>query len=194
MFTSTKIAQPESLQLDLLEALILGSKVELKVKNYHESLMYASIGLQNVIKSNISEVLNDQIRWECIQLVIESLLFLIDENLGGKADRQQLEKKKFVRALSSIADAVSSQMDVSTKNERVSRLLASAFKVVGEESLDVKYVKKAINIVERLTKESKVDNPQYRRGLMLDLARLYHLIELVFEDKSQSELKIKIIR
>lgn len=100
--------------------------------------MYASIGLQNVIKSNISEVLNDQIRWECIQLVIESLLFLIDENLGGKADRQQLEKKKFVRALSSIADAVSSQMDVSTKNERVSRLLASAFKVVGEESLDVK--------------------------------------------------------
>lgn len=156
--------------------------------------MYASIGLQNVIKSNISEVLNDQIRWECIQLVIESLLFLIDENLGGKADRQQLEKKKFVKALSSIADAVSLQMDVSTKNERVSRLLASAFKVVGEESLDVKYVKKAINIVERLTKESKVDNPQYRRGLMLDLARLYHLIELVFEDKSQSELKIKIIR
>lgn len=86
-------------------------------------------------------------------------------------------------------------MDVLTNmNERVSRLLASAFKVVGEESLDIKYVKKAINIVERLIRESKVDNPQYRRGLMLDLARLYHLIELVFEDKSQSEVKIKIIR
>lgn len=38
----------ESLQLDLLETLLLSGRVEHRLKNYHQSLMFASIGLENL--------------------------------------------------------------------------------------------------------------------------------------------------
>ena len=63
------------------------------------------------------------------------MIQLIDENLGGKADRKQIEKKKCVNALSQIVTLLSNQIDsVIVSNERLARLLANAFKVVGEEN------------------------------------------------------------
>jgi hypothetical protein len=59
--------------------------------------------------------------------------------------------------------------------------LVLALKVVGEDTKDVTLVNRAISIVERLIRESKFrENGVYLRGLKMDLARLYHLVDLVF--------------
>ena len=98
---------------------------------------------------------------------MDTLLQLIDENLGGKADRKQIEKRKCINALSSIINALGDHIDsLLLTNERLSRLISNAFKVVGEENHEVSYVKRAIVIIERLTKETNFKyTPQYTRGL-----------------------------
>jgi uncharacterized protein YoxC len=85
------------------------------------------------------------------------LIQLIDENLGGKADRKQIEKKKCINTLALIVEAVGDKIEtVIHCNERVVRLIANAYKIVGEETMQVEKIKRAINIFERLEKETKI--------------------------------------
>lgn len=64
---------------------------------------------------------------------METLLLMIDENLGGKADRKRILKTKCVNALSKIDEILKAHMDIIAENEKLRRLLAQACKVVGEE-------------------------------------------------------------
>jgi hypothetical protein len=41
-----------SLYTDLLECFLLSGRVELKLKNYHQSLMYASIGIEEALRGS----------------------------------------------------------------------------------------------------------------------------------------------
>ena len=45
-----------------------------------------------------------------------------------------------------------------------------------------------------MTVRSGVDNQEYKRGIRLDIARLYHQKELMFKDQSKQKEKIEIIR
>jgi hypothetical protein len=130
-FRST-ISEP-TLQLDILEILLLSAKVETFNRRFHHSLVFSSFALENLHKCEFP--LKETFQWECYQTIIDTLLQLIDENLGGKADRKQIEKKKCVNALSQIVNLLANQIDsVIISNERLARLLANAFKVVGEEN------------------------------------------------------------
>jgi hypothetical protein len=132
--------------------------------------------------------------WETIQVLIETLLLMIDENLGGKADRKKILKTKCVNALAKIAEILKAHLDIIRDNEKLLRLLASSVKVVGEERRDPALVARGIEIIQMILSNTKLAIPEYRRGLQLDLARLYHLKELLFFDKSDAQEKVKLIR
>lgn len=76
----------------------MSGRVEIKLKNYHQSLMYSCVALE-LLDTGASDGYPAQFQWEFIQVAIDSLIMLIDENLGGKADRKKLEKKKYVATL-----------------------------------------------------------------------------------------------
>jgi hypothetical protein len=61
---------------------------------------------------------------------------MIDENLGGKADRKRIQKTKCINALYRISELLKAHYKMIAGNERVIRLLAQACKVVGEEKQD----------------------------------------------------------
>jgi hypothetical protein len=86
------------------------------------------------------------------------LLLLIDENLGGKADRKQIQKTKYVRALTSLVEKISSHEDTLNNNERIQRDIAVASKVIGEERRDFNYIAKALLIYQKLLKSSQFTN------------------------------------
>jgi hypothetical protein len=58
---------------------------------------------------------------------------IIDENLGGKADRKKIQKTKCINALFKITEILKSNMDIIADNEKLVKALASSLKVVGEE-------------------------------------------------------------
>lgn len=98
--------------------------------------MFSSFALENLLKSDFS--FKDTLQQECYQTIIDTLIQLIDENLGGKADRKQIEKRKCINALSQIVGVLGGQIDsVIASNERLARLIANALKVVGEEDKQV---------------------------------------------------------
>jgi len=168
---------------------VLAAKVETFNRRYHQSITFAAFALKNIKRIDFD--LGEAVHWETIQGVIDTLIQLIDENLGGKADRKQIEKKKCINALDSILGVVGDRIDtVIHCNERVVRLIANAYKVVGEETMKVEMIKRAINIIKRLLKETKVkESSIYMRGLKLDLARLFHLADLLFP--KETDLKFK---
>ena len=49
---------------------------------------------------------------------------MIDENLGGKADRKRIQKTKCINALSKITEILKSHMDIIVENEKLLRSLA----------------------------------------------------------------------
>jgi hypothetical protein len=75
---------------------------------------------------------------------------MIDENLGGKSDRKRIQKTKGVNALSKISEILKSHMDVIQENEKLVRLIAQSFKVVGEETQDPSLIQRAIDIIKRI--------------------------------------------
>jgi len=111
--------------------------------------MFTSIGLE-CLNIAVGNELKDQLMWEFVKLALDSLLVLIDEHLGGKADRKLLEKTKYTSALHIIAIKVEAHDEVIRGNESLARSLYSAFKVVGEEKRDYALVDKAINGFENL--------------------------------------------
>ena len=123
---------------------------------------------------------------------------LIDENLGGKADRKELQKKKYVSALTRISEKIALHQDVISRNESIARSLASSFKVIGEETKNYPYIQRAIEGYEKLlTSSNFLVNAQYKRGLKLDLARLYHLVALIFQEhdtQAFNSKKIQLVR
>ena len=151
--------------MDILEILLLSAKVETFNRRFHQSLIFSFIALENLKHTDFE--LRVALQWEAIQGIIDTLIQLIDENLGGKADRKQIEKKKCIDALAQILDIAGERIEsVIHCNERVVRLMANAYKVVGEETMKVELIKKAIIIIERLNNESKdKENPIYLRGL-----------------------------
>jgi|LauGreDrversion4_2_1035121.scaffolds.fasta_scaffold30365_3 hypothetical protein len=79
---------------------------------------------------------------------------LIDEHLGGKADRKQLEKAKFVSALFRMANKIEAHSEIIKGNDSIARSLYSAFKTIGEEKNDFTYIEKALNGYESLLASS----------------------------------------
>lgn len=75
--------------MDIIEALILASKVEQKIRSYHQSLVYSGYTL-SILKHFSPQSLHTLLTWETIQTLMETLLLMIDENLGGKADRKRI--------------------------------------------------------------------------------------------------------
>ena len=67
--------------------------------------------------------------------------------------------------------------------------MAQGHKVIGEEEGDIREVEKAIELVESLIKDEKIALKEYKMGLKLDLARLYHLVALIFKDKDNEKYR-----
>lgn len=73
---------------------------------------------------------------------------MIDENLGGKADRKRIQKTKCINALSKISEILKTHMEIIQENEKLLRLLAQSLKVVGEEIQDPSMIQRAIEIIK----------------------------------------------
>lgn len=96
-----------------------------------------------------------------------------------------------------MAEKISSHEAVINRNERLLRDLANVFKVIGEESKDFKFIEKALSIYQKILASSEFTNIQYLRGIKLDLARLLHLVTLIFPGKHSEvtqKQKIDLIR
>ena len=99
---------------------------------------------------------------EYIQILIENLIILINENVGGKADRKKIEKAKYLKYLKQVSDIFDS---TKSESERFKRILCESYKIIGEETHSELYIMKAIGILESINESSKQFNDEYKNSL-----------------------------
>lgn len=95
--------------MSLQQGVLIAAKALMKMKKYHQSLKFVYLGLSTLQENALSNDLYD----EYLATVIECIKLLIEDNVGGKADRKKIEKQKYL----SIFKQVHENLRFNEKNE-----------------------------------------------------------------------------
>lgn len=76
----------------MTDGVVLAAKTLMKNRNYHQALKMCELGLSQT-------PLTDRLHQEYLATILESLKLLVEDHIGGKADRKGLERAKYLRVM-----------------------------------------------------------------------------------------------
>eukprot|EP00347_Sterkiella_histriomuscorum_P021178 403334951 len=173
---------------ELLNILLISSTVLYKHREYLSSLKFISL-----ILSMNHDSLKSHILAEVFSVVLENMNKLLENDSKGHVDPKDIQKIKYLKATQNIFESIKNHQ--LPMQERFLRVYIETLKVLGEEIQNPDHIKMAIELLgNSLIQNTKITNQAYQRNMKLDLCRLYHFLWLNYDDQSNGQFKLKLMK